>query len=140
MTLEQLQLLMVTSSLRVQWCVDVGGGWRRIININISADDYPGEWRSHNLMLASFCTVANDVIINDTCSSASFSTNGLSYQRVCGRARGYQKGFTLECVYGLSAGLLRRDCCRKERNQNKRKQERNLLGKTVSVKCLNYAS
>ena len=30
-----------------------------------------------------------------TCSSASFSTDGISYQRVCGRARGYQKGFTL---------------------------------------------
>ena len=27
-----------------------------------------------------------------TCSSANFSTNGTSYQRVCGRARGNQKG------------------------------------------------
>ena len=33
------------------------------------------------------------------------------------------------------AGLLRRsDCHKKERNWNKRKQERNLFGKTVSVK------
>ena len=30
-----------------------------------------------------------------TCSSANFSTNGISYWRVCGRARGYQKGATL---------------------------------------------
>ena len=29
-----------------------------------------------------------------TCSSANFSTNGTSFQRVCGRARGYQKGYT----------------------------------------------
>ena len=33
------------------------------------------------------------------CSSANFSTNGISYQRVCGRARGYQKGATL-AFYG----------------------------------------
>ena len=29
-----------------------------------------------------------------TCSSVNFSTNGISYQRVCGRASGYQKGDT----------------------------------------------
>ena len=29
------------------------------------------------------------------CSSAIFSTNGISYQKVCGRARGYQKGDTI---------------------------------------------
>ena len=40
----------------------------------------------------SFCRVVNDGYY--TCSSASFSTNGTSYQRVCGRARGYQKGHT----------------------------------------------
>ena len=28
------------------------------------------------------------------CSSTFFSTNGTSYQRLCGRARGYQKGHT----------------------------------------------
>ena len=36
-----------------------------------------------------------------TCSSANFSTNGISYQRVCGRARGYQKGDTF-AFYGNS--------------------------------------
>ena len=30
-----------------------------------------------------------------TCSSANFSTNGIGYQRVCGRARGYQKGYSV---------------------------------------------
>ena len=30
----------------ISTCADVGGGWRRIVNINISAgDDCPGEWR-----------------------------------------------------------------------------------------------
>ena len=75
-------------------CGGVGGGWRRIANINTSAgDDCPGDWRKATHSNISFFRVASDD--HDTCSSASFSTNGISYQRVCGRARGYQKGFTL---------------------------------------------
>ena len=38
----------------------------------------------------SFCRVASEDW--EACSSASFSTNGISYQRLCERARGYQKG------------------------------------------------
>ena len=72
-------------------CAGVGGGWRKIVNINISAgDDCPGEWRKATHSNVSFCRVASDGLW--TCSSASFSTNGISYQKVCGRARGYQKG------------------------------------------------
>ena len=83
---------MVTSSLHVLVCM--GGGWRRIANINISAgDDCPGEWRKATQSGVSFCRVASDNQF--VCSSANFSTNGISYQRVCGRARGYQKGATL---------------------------------------------
>ena len=75
-------------------CAGVGGGWRRIVNINISAgDDCPGEWRKATQSNVSFCRVASDGEF--TCSSANFSTNGISYQSVCGRARGYQKGATL---------------------------------------------
>ena len=79
-------------------CAGVGGGWRRIANIDISAgDDCPGEWRKATQSGVSFCRVASDASF--TRSSASFSTNGISYQRVCGRARGYQKGDTL-AFYG----------------------------------------
>ena len=71
-------------------CAGVGGGWTRIASINISAgDDCPGEWRKATQSGISFCRVASDDTF--TCS-ANFSTNGISYQRVCGRARGYQKG------------------------------------------------
>ena len=81
----------------ISTCAGVGGGWRRIVNINISAgDDCPGEWRKATHSNVSFCRVASDY---ETCSSANFSTNGISYQRVCGRARGYQKGDTL-AFYG----------------------------------------
>ena len=85
----------------ISTCAGVGGGWRRIVNINISAgDDCPGEWRKATQSGVSFCRVASDDRL--TCSSASFSTNGLSYQRVCGRARGYQKGDTV-AFYGSSS-------------------------------------
>ena len=78
----------------ISTCAGVGGGWRRIVNINISAgDDCPGEWRKATQSGVSFCRVASDNV-RYTCPSASFSTNGISYQRVCGRARGYQKGAT----------------------------------------------
>ena len=76
----------------------MGGGWRRIANINISAgDDCPGEWRKATISGVSFCRLVSDNQF--ACSSARFSTNGISYQRVCGRARGYQKGDTL-AFYG----------------------------------------
>ena len=78
----------------ISTCAGVGGGWRRIANINISAgDDCPGEWRKATQSGVSFCRVASDG--RYTCSSANFSTNGISYRRVCGRARVYQKGYTL---------------------------------------------
>ena len=74
----------------IQTCAGVGGGWRRIANINISAgDDCPGEWRKATISGVSFCRLVSDNQF--ACSSARFSTNGISYQRVCGRARGYQK-------------------------------------------------
>ena len=62
----------------ISTCAGVGGGWRRIVNINISAgDDCPGEWRKATQSNVSFCRVASDK--HFSCSSASFSTNGISY-------------------------------------------------------------
>ena len=67
---------MVILSLHA--CAGVGGGWRKIVNINISAgDDCPGDWRKATRSDVSFCRVASDG--KYTCSSASFSTNGISY-------------------------------------------------------------
>ena len=82
----------------ISTCAGMGGGWRRIVNINIGAGDgCPGEWRKATHSNVSFCRVASDD--HYTCTSANFSTNGISYQRVCGRARGYQKGDAL-AFYG----------------------------------------
>ena len=77
----------------ISTCAGEGGGWRRIVNINISAGDHcPGEWRKATQSGVSFCRMDNENAF--VCSSANFSTNGISYRKVCGRARGYQKGST----------------------------------------------
>ena len=71
-------------------CAGVGGLWKRIGSFNITAgDDCPSPWvkSSHNGV--SFCIPASTA---GGCYSVSYSTNGTSYQRVCGRASGYQKG------------------------------------------------
>ena len=72
-------------------CAGVGGGWRRIINTDISTGDgYPSVWRRDTYSGTSFCREVGDN--GQTYASATFSTNGTNYQRVCCKARGYQKG------------------------------------------------
>ena len=61
----------------ISTCAGVGGGWRRIANINISAgDDCLGEWRKATQSDVSFCRVASDGMhILLLCSSANFSSH-----------------------------------------------------------------
>ena len=89
----------------ISTCAGMGGGWRRIISIDISeGDNCPSGWRKANNSDFSFCRVdTNDTDIQ-VCSSASFSTNGISYQNVCGRARGYQKGITFAFLPSTGVG------------------------------------
>ena len=71
-------------------CVGVDGVWKRLASFNITAgDDCPSPWvkSSHNNV--SFCIPASTAA---GCYSVNYSTNGMNYQRVCGRASGYQKG------------------------------------------------
>ena len=90
----------ITNGDFISTCAGVGGGWRRIANIDISAgDNCPTGWLKATEAGVTFCRVVSNS--NQVCSSASFSTNGISYQRVCGRARGYQKGDTV-AFYGSS--------------------------------------
>ena len=47
----------------ISTCAGVGGGWRRIVNIDISTgDDCPGEWRKATQSGVSFCRVSSDNI------------------------------------------------------------------------------
>ena len=71
-------------------CAGVEGQWRKIAGINISTgDDCPTGWNKSSHNGVSFCRAPSN---NAGCYSTFFSTNGVSYQHVCGRARGYQKG------------------------------------------------
>ena len=74
------------------FCAGVEGHWRRIAGINISAGDYcPTGWLKSSYNGVSLCRAPSS---GRGCYSTFFSTNGVSYQHVCGRARGYQKGST----------------------------------------------
>ena len=74
----------------------VRGGWRRVAFVDTSmGGDCPRGWRRQTHSGISFCRVVSDG--SHAYSSAFFSTNGnsKSYQKVCGMARGYQKGRSL---------------------------------------------
>ena len=75
-------------------CAGVGGGWTRIGHFNISAgDNCPSGWiKRANVSGVSFCRPPGNDPAGYSCYSIRYSTNGLSYKSVCGRARGYQKG------------------------------------------------
>ena len=68
----------------------MGEGWQRIVDIDISrGDNCPSGWTKGTYSGYSFCQKSFD---GAGCSSATFTTNGITYQKVCGKTRGYQKG------------------------------------------------
>ena len=70
-------------------CAGVEGEWKRIVSFNISAgDECPTGWSKSSHSGISFCRSPSDSV---GCYSTTFSTT-MNYTRVCGRARGYQKG------------------------------------------------
>ena len=74
----------------ISTCGSIEKGWRRVIKLNVNAgDDCPSGWTKANNSGYSFCQKSFD---GAGCSSANFTTNGIVYQKVCGKARGYQKG------------------------------------------------
>ena len=80
-------------------CAGVGGGWRRIANIDISTGgDCPSGWHKDIYSGDSFCHVVSDAHPLQSCSSTNFSANGTSYQRVCvveqeqGRIQSLERG------------------------------------------------
>ena len=75
------------------FCPDRRGKWTRIGYFNISAgDNCPSGWKKDTQSGVSFCRPPGDDQTARLCYSTSFSTNGMAYTSVCGRARGYQKG------------------------------------------------
>ena len=81
---------IATAVAKDHFCAGAGGQWRKIAGIDISAgDNCPTGWLKSSYNDVSFCRAPSD---SSGCYSTFFSTNGVSYQHVCGRARGYQKG------------------------------------------------
>ena len=82
----------IAAGLFIFTCAGVGGEWKRIAKFDIIAgDDCPNGWSKNSQSGVSFCRSPSD---NIGCYSTTFSTNHVSYQKICGRARGYQKGVT----------------------------------------------
>ena len=66
-------------------CGGIKGGWMRIADLNTKiGNTCPRGWTSYK----SYCTGGS----NAGCYSTYFSTNSTSYNKVCGKAVGYQKG------------------------------------------------
>ena len=86
-----IDIAAVVANNRITFsCAGVEREWRRIASINMSAgDDCPTGWVKSSFSGITFCRAPND---SAGCYSTFFSTNRMSYQHVCGRAKGYQKG------------------------------------------------
>ena len=78
------------------------GGWTRIASINITrGDECPTGWNKSSQDSISFCRSPSD---SRGCYPVLFSSKGIRYQKVCGMARGYQKGR----IDGFSSSLVNR--------------------------------
>lgn len=67
------------------------GVWTRIAHINMSdpTQQCPTAWRGYTTPVRS---CGRPVTSRSTCAPVYFSSNGLQYNKVCGRVIGYQKG------------------------------------------------
>ncbi|XP_065893635.1 uncharacterized protein [Dysidea avara] len=66
------------------------GGWTRIASVNITrGDECPTGWNKSSHDGISFCRSPSD---SGGCYPVVFSSKEINYQKVCGMARGYQKG------------------------------------------------
>ena len=80
------------------------GGWTRIASVNITrGDECPTGWNKSSQDDISFCRSPSDIA---GCYPVLFSSKEISYQKICGMARGYQKGtpdaFRSDHMDGLS--------------------------------------
>ena len=89
--------MTIPSSAYHSSCAGVEGQWIKIGQFNISAgDDCPNGWHKDTHSGFSFCMArpkGHSLRYSSCIYSIHFPTNKISYKSVCGRARGYQKGF-----------------------------------------------
>jgi len=71
-------------------CSGHKGGWMKIADYDTSkGDDCPRGWEKIKANGLDFCRSPND---NVGCYSTNFHVNKVSYNKICGRMKGYQKG------------------------------------------------
>jgi len=76
-------------------CSGIKGGWMRIADLDTSrGDDCPTGWSK--ITTSDNATYPSKDVCGSTrnkagCYSARFSVNGSSYNKICGKARGYQR-------------------------------------------------
>lgn len=82
------------------------GEWRRIAHLNMSnpSQQCPPNW---DLITSPLRSCGQSTTRSGACDSATFSSNGQSYSRVCGRVNAYQRGDpeAFSNIVGLSPGL-----------------------------------
>ena len=70
-------------------CGGVEGGWMQVVDVDMNRDDScPGTWQK----ITSPKRLCLGYILG--CASAHFYMKGVSYEHICGKAKGYQKGST----------------------------------------------
>ena len=80
-------LKKVTCNMKLK-CGGVEGGWMQVVDVDMNRDDScPGTWRKitnpRKLCLG---------LSSGGCATANFPVKGISYDNICGQAKGYQKG------------------------------------------------
>ena len=65
------------------------GGWMKIADYDTSGDDCPNGWSKTTANGIDMCRSPSN---NTGCYSSTFPVNKVSYNRICGKVIGYQKG------------------------------------------------
>jgi len=78
----------VTCNMKLK-CGGIEGGWMQVVDVDMNRDEScPGTWQ--NIFTPKRLCQGNGV----GCSSALFYMNEITYEHICGQAKGYQKGST----------------------------------------------
>ena len=80
-------LFKVTCNMKLK-CGGIEGGWMQVVDVDVNRDEScPGTWNKittpRRLCLGSVAA---------ECASAHFYVKGVTYEHICGQAKGYQKG------------------------------------------------
>ena len=106
-------------------CGDTTGGWMRVAHIDANSVthncakwklNYIGVWQHCQPDPVNVCLPLPTPMCTRShsdkhgCSSVTFPTHGVNYTKVCGRARGYQYGYTRAFYSSQAYGYIAVNC------------------------------